>query len=154
MVKPCEVIVCGWSVLGALFMELLDTILEKVVKRSLSCIARPLVSLVPKLIGVIRSLPVEYWRRQKTIYPSNVVVEHRAGGESEREDRIGPCVERLEKLEEILEQLKKRPAEIPVEKEHMLHESLDRIKSVEFDLNKTKRVGGGFLFIAAYGFGF
>ncbi|KAJ9567701.1 hypothetical protein OSB04_003667 [Centaurea solstitialis] len=124
---------------GALFIQLLDIIMEKVVKRGLNCIARPLVSLVPKLIGIIHNLPVEYWRRQKMIYPSNVV-EHRRGGESEREDRISPCVERLDKLEEILEQLKKRPAEIPVEKEHMLHESLDRIKSVEFDLNKTKRV--------------
>ncbi|KAI3673921.1 hypothetical protein L6452_40052 [Arctium lappa] len=128
---------------GALFIQLLDTILEKVVKRSLDCIARPVVVLVPKLIGVIRSLAIEYWRRQKMIYPSNVVeerVESDSGIHSEREDRIGPCVERLEKLEEILEELKKRPAEIPVEKEHMLHESLDRIKSVEFDLNKTKRV--------------
>ncbi|KVH99215.1 phosphatidylinositol/phosphatidylcholine transfer protein SFH13-like [Cynara cardunculus var. scolymus] len=126
---------------GALFIQLLDTILEKVVKRSLNCIARPVVSSVPKVIGVIRSVVIEYWRRQKMIYPSNVVEERcKSDSSSEREDRIGPCVERLEKLEEILEELKKRPAEIPVDKEHMLHESLDRIKSVEFDLNKTKRV--------------
>lgn len=90
---------------------------------------------------------MEYWRRQNNIYPANVV-EHISESDSRvvqtetiREDRILPCVERLQKLEEILEELKKRPAQIPLEKEHMLHHSLDRIKSVEFDLNKTKRVG-------------
>ncbi|KAI7734431.1 hypothetical protein M8C21_004080 [Ambrosia artemisiifolia] len=124
----------------------LDNILEKVVKRGFTCIARPLVSLVAKLIEHIFSLPIGYyWRKQNNIYPNNAT-EHRYGTythvqtETIRENQILPCVERLQKLEELLEEIKKRPAQIPVEKEHMLHNSLDRIKSVEFDLNKTKRV--------------
>ncbi|XP_071692323.1 phosphatidylinositol/phosphatidylcholine transfer protein SFH13-like isoform X2 [Rutidosis leptorrhynchoides] len=130
---------------GALFIQLLDAILEKAVKRSFNCIARPLFFLVEKFIGHICSLPIEYWRRQSNIHPTNAV-EHNPESntpvqiETIRENRILPCVERLEKLEEILEELKKRPARIPVEKENMLHNSLDRIKSVEFDLIKTKRV--------------
>lgn len=131
---------------GSLFItQCLDIILEKALKRSFNCIARPLFSLAAKLIGHICSVPIEYWRKQNNVYSTNVV-EHRPASDSHVhseaifEDRFFPCVERLQKLEEILEELKKRPAQIPVEKEHMLHNSLDRIKSVEFDLNKTKRV--------------
>ncbi|XP_076942547.1 phosphatidylinositol/phosphatidylcholine transfer protein SFH13-like [Bidens hawaiensis] len=121
----------------------LDSILEKVVKKGFNCIARPLVSLVAKLIGHIFSLPIEYYsRKQNNVYPNNAVEQSYTHVQTEaiRENQILPCVERLQKLEEILEEIKKRPAQIPVEKEHMLHNSLDRIKSVEFDLNKTKRV--------------
>ncbi|PWA52852.1 sec14p-like phosphatidylinositol transfer family protein [Artemisia annua] len=130
---------------GALVVQLLDAILAKVVKRSYNCIARSLVSLIGKLIGHLRSLPIEYLRRQNNIYPTNMVEnipesDPPIQAEAIREDRILPCLERLQKLEDILEELRKRPAQIPVEKEHMLHHSLDRIKSVEFDLNKTKRV--------------
>ena len=56
------------------------------------------------------------------------------------EDYIHPCVERLQNVEQILDKLKNRPAEIPREKDQMLLHSLERIKSVEFDLDKTKRV--------------
>ncbi|KAJ0578846.1 putative CRAL-TRIO lipid binding domain, CRAL/TRIO domain, CRAL/TRIO domain superfamily [Helianthus annuus] len=131
---------------ASLIIRYLDNILEKVVKRGFSCIARPVLSLVVKLIERMFSLPIEYyWRKQNNVYPNNAV-EHRYESqthvqtEAVRENQILPCVERLQKLEEILEEIKKRPAQIPVEKEHMLNNSLDRIKSVEFDLNKTKRV--------------
>ncbi|KAK1406915.1 hypothetical protein QVD17_38524 [Tagetes erecta] len=130
----------------SLIIQYLDNILEKVVKRGFSCIARPLVSFVAKLFEHIFSLPIAcYWRKQNNIYPNNAV-ENRyetyphVQTEAIRENQILPCVERLKKLEETLEEIKKRPAQIPVEKENMLHNSLDRIKSVEFDLNKTKRV--------------
>ncbi|KAF5807537.1 hypothetical protein HanXRQr2_Chr05g0234791 [Helianthus annuus] len=89
-----------------------------------------------KLIERMFSLPIEYyWRKQNNVYPNNAV-EHRYESqthvqtEAVRENQILPCVERLQKLEEILEEIKKRPAQIPVEKEHMLNNSLDRIKSV------------------------
>lgn len=56
------------------------------------------------------------------------------------EDHIHPCVERLQKVEQILEELKSKHAQIPKEKDQMLLHSLERIKSVEFDLDKTKKV--------------
>jgi hypothetical protein len=56
------------------------------------------------------------------------------------EDRVLPCIERLQRLENVFEELSCKPAEIPLEKEQMLVESLDRIKSVEADLEQTKRV--------------
>lgn len=57
-----------------------------------------------------------------------------------KEDPILPCIQRLQSIEKKFEELNNKPIEIPFEKEQMLLESLDRIKSVEFDLEKTKRV--------------
>ena len=78
--------------------------------------------------------------------PPSIVVEHNidnvsAAGEvvSER-DHILPCIQRLQRLEKAVEELSNKPASIPLEKDQMLMGSLDRIKSVEFDLEKTKRV--------------
>lgn len=56
------------------------------------------------------------------------------------EDRILPCIERLQRLEKLLDEINKKPAEIPLEKEQMLLQSMDRIKSVESDLKQTKKV--------------
>ncbi|RZC65981.1 hypothetical protein C5167_009662 [Papaver somniferum] len=50
-----------------------------------------------------------------------------------------PCLQRLKRLETIYGELSTKPAEIPPEKDQILMDSLDRIKSVEFDLEKTKR---------------
>jgi len=63
-----------------------------------------------------------------------------AAGEtlSER-DHILQCMQRLERLEKTFGELSHKPAGIPLEKEHKLKNSVDRIKSVEFDLEKTKR---------------
>lgn len=122
-----------------------DTVLENVEKISFRFVPRALMSFMAKMLAFIRSLPLESWRRQNNIYPSNVME-----GPTERcppnaeavseEGRILPCVQRLQKLEELFEELKNKPAEIPLEKEQMLHQSLDRIKCVEIDLDKTRRV--------------
>ncbi|WOL19214.1 phosphatidylinositol/phosphatidylcholine transfer protein SFH13-like isoform X1 [Canna indica] len=55
-------------------------------------------------------------------------------------DHLSPCFERLQKLEMMFEELTNKPAEIPYDKERILLESWDRIKHIEFDLEKTKRV--------------
>lgn len=127
-----------------LFVQILEIILEKIVKKGFSYIGKPLISLFVKRIETIGSLPIDYWKRQCNVYPTNAVDEEpkpEPEPESAGEDRVFPFVERLQKLEVLLEELKKKPAEIPADKEHMLRDSLERIKSVEFDLNKTKSVG-------------
>lgn len=58
---------------------------------------------------------------------------------SER-NHILQFTQRLEILEKTFGELSHKPAGIPLEKEQMLMSSLDRIKCVEFDLDKTKRV--------------
>ncbi|URE18123.1 CRAL/TRIO domain [Musa troglodytarum] len=55
------------------------------------------------------------------------------------EDRLSPCLERLQRLEMMFDELTNKHAEIPFEKERVLLESWDRIKHIEFDLEKTKR---------------
>ncbi|KAK1310276.1 hypothetical protein QJS10_CPA08g01910 [Acorus calamus] len=56
-----------------------------------------------------------------------------------KEEQILPCLERLQRLEMILGELSTKPPEIPLEKAQMIHQSLDRIKAIEFDLEKTKK---------------
>lgn len=56
------------------------------------------------------------------------------------EDLIHPCCEKLQHLENLVSELTKRPARIPPEKDEILLESMNRIKSIEHDLQKTKKV--------------
>ncbi|XP_076909349.1 phosphatidylinositol/phosphatidylcholine transfer protein SFH13-like [Bidens hawaiensis] len=106
-------------------------------------LGRPLMFLFTKLIALTGSQPVDFLRRPNNVHPANAIDnkgETETKPESDGEDNGFPFVDRLHNLEVLLEELKDKPAAIPLEKEHMLHESLERIKSVEFDLNKTKSV--------------
>ncbi|KAG8661467.1 hypothetical protein MANES_01G006200v8 [Manihot esculenta] len=121
----------------------MDIVKEKIGKRNNLCVARTLMSFVVKLVAFFRSLPLDLWRRQNNIHPSNLV-EHNADShstavETVSENCVRPCMERLQSLEKVVEELSNKPAAIPLEKEQMLMESLERIKSVELDLEKTKR---------------
>ncbi|KAK6149471.1 hypothetical protein DH2020_016996 [Rehmannia glutinosa] len=121
--------------------------LNAIVNRSFRYMSRALISSTMKLLTSIRNVPVEYWRRRSNVCPPNglqdpeskthLYVHVKAVTE---ENRVRPCVQRLQRLESLLEELNNKPAEIPVEKDQILQQSLDRIKSVEFDLEKTKRV--------------
>lgn len=51
-----------------------------------------------------------------------------------------PLWQRLQQLEALVTDLVNKPTRIPPEKEDILHESLSRIKSIEYDLQKTKKV--------------
>lgn len=91
------------------------------------------MSLVETLIVIITILPFDFLKRQKNVYPTNTV-------EDEARESLNPFVQRLEKIEELLEELKRRPTQIPVEKVNMSYDSLERIKLVEFNHNKTESV--------------
>ncbi|XP_019178222.1 PREDICTED: phosphatidylinositol/phosphatidylcholine transfer protein SFH9-like isoform X2 [Ipomoea nil] len=56
---------------------------------------------------------------------------------SKREDLL-QCSHRLQHLEKVVTELLNKPTEIPPEKELMLLDSMNRIKSIEHDLQKTK----------------
>lgn len=103
------------------------------------------MSLVVRIVAFLRLVPFGFWPRRNSICPSNLVDQdmenHASQVEVESEqDSVLPCLERLQRIEELCEELSDRPAAIPPEKEHLLQESLDRIKCVECDLDKTKRV--------------
>ncbi|PIA36046.1 hypothetical protein AQUCO_03400146v1 [Aquilegia coerulea] len=55
------------------------------------------------------------------------------------EGSIHPCLQRLEKLEALVTELSNKPVMIPPEKDTMLLESMNRIKSIEYDLQKTRK---------------
>jgi hypothetical protein len=55
-------------------------------------------------------------------------------------DHISPVIEHLQRLEGKVDELGSRPPEIPLEKERSLLESWNRIKSIESDLDRTKKV--------------
>ncbi|CAH9143538.1 unnamed protein product [Cuscuta epithymum] len=120
---------------------------ERLVRRCFIHLTRTVISLALKLFAIIRTLPFEAWRRQTGIYPSIALEENHDGyspsshnNANSEEDQPHPCIQRLQRLEQLIEELRKKPPEMPLEKEHMLNQSLDRIKSVECDLEKTKRV--------------
>lgn len=51
-----------------------------------------------------------------------------------------PLWQRLKNLETVVTEIANKPRTIPPEKEDILQESLSRIKSIEYDLQKTKKV--------------
>lgn len=57
-----------------------------------------------------------------------------------KEDLLHPCCQRLQHLEKVVADLLKKPTKIPQEKDHMLLDSMDRIKFIEYDLQRTKKV--------------
>lgn len=117
---------------------------EKVERRNIQSVTKMLLSFVVKLVAFCCSLQL-LWRRQNDIHPSSIL-ENNTNSDPpaveavHEEDLVLPCIERLQKLEKVFEELSNKPPAIPLEKEQMLMESLQRIKSVESDLEKTKKV--------------
>ncbi|KHF99754.1 SEC14 cytosolic factor [Gossypium arboreum] len=125
----------------------IDNVKEKFGRRNIQSFAKLLIALLVRLAAFIRTVRLESWRRPNNIHPSNVIGSSTNSHSNvtvpeavNEEDHVRPCIERLQKLEKAFEELCNKPAGIPLEKEKMLMESLDRIKCVEYDLDKTKRV--------------
>uniref|UniRef100_M4DF17 CRAL-TRIO domain-containing protein n=1 Tax=Brassica campestris TaxID=3711 RepID=M4DF17_BRACM len=57
----------------------------------------------------------------------------------QRGESLHPCWQRLQNLESMVTVLFDKPTNIPQEKEDILRDSLDRIKGIEQDLQKTKK---------------
>ncbi|KAK6934688.1 CRAL/TRIO, N-terminal domain, partial [Dillenia turbinata] len=129
---------------GAQGIGRLAAIEGNVKKISFHCMTKSLISFMASIFALIPSLQCEFWRRRNGSCQPNVIEQvqekHLPVEDAANEDLLQPCLPRLQRLEQICEDLRSKPAELPVEKEQMIAESLDRIKSVEFDLEKTKRV--------------
>lgn len=124
----------------------LDVILKKMVK-SFKSMSGALICIVIKLFDSMRTVPAESTQRQPSINPPNDYEndsEQRTHSsvhlKVHEEDKLRPCLLRLRRLESLLEELSKKPAEIPAEKDQILQQSLERIKIVEYDIENTKRV--------------
>ncbi|XP_042518851.1 phosphatidylinositol/phosphatidylcholine transfer protein SFH13-like [Macadamia integrifolia] len=130
---------------GIPFINRIKTIKDKLGERDFQSVARVLLAFVIKLLAYFRFLRCRHGRRQGNIHPSNSLESnqeiHPPAEESvKEEDHALPYLDRLQRLEKLFEELSTKPAGIPLDKDQLLQESLDRIKSVELDLEKTKRV--------------
>lgn len=128
---------------GNLIINRFNTIKDKV--GEFQYIARVLVAFMVKLLGFFHTLCCRLGIRRVNIHPVNLLEPnqdlHLPAEESIEEDNhVLPCLQRLQRLETLFEELGTKSMGIPLDKEQLLLESLDRIKSVEFDLEKTKRV--------------
>ncbi|KAL0919451.1 hypothetical protein M5K25_011546 [Dendrobium thyrsiflorum] len=105
--------------------------------------ASALIVFFFKLLSAFRVFGCRQSSRVEAVYPSYTVesqAENNQVVEDVKEDQVNPCLERIRRLEQMFTVLKSKHTEIPVEKERVLMDSWDRIKSIEFDLDKTKRV--------------
>ncbi|KAF8414324.1 hypothetical protein HHK36_002325 [Tetracentron sinense] len=129
---------------GALVINWFNTIKGRFEEKNFRYIATMLIAFVVKLLAFFHIPCCELGRRQSNINPSISMEQNPENNLPAAADKVEdpsiPCLQRLQKLETLYEELRTRPEGIPLEKEQMLQESLDRIKSVEGDLEKTKRV--------------
>ncbi|CAM8980676.1 unnamed protein product [Rhodiola kirilowii] len=72
--------------------------------------------------------------RQTPAQVADVTSQDQSSSQSSQE-----CWQRLQQLEEMVTELVKKPTQIPQEKDDMLVDSMNRIKCMEYDLQKTKR---------------
>lgn len=70
----------------------------------------------------------------------SVSQQHVPSPQVQTRESVNPCWLRLQNLETMVTVLCDKPSSIPQEKEDILRDSLDRIKSIEQDLQKTKKV--------------
>ncbi|XP_051113178.1 phosphatidylinositol/phosphatidylcholine transfer protein SFH9 isoform X2 [Andrographis paniculata] len=52
---------------------------------------------------------------------------------------LNPCCHKLQHLEDMVTEVLKKPAKMPPDKDDILREYMSRIKSIEYDLQKTKK---------------
>ncbi|XP_010928204.1 phosphatidylinositol/phosphatidylcholine transfer protein SFH13 isoform X2 [Elaeis guineensis] len=129
--------------LGNLVSDMCKLTKEDSEEGNIRHIARVLVAFLVKLLPFFRIFGCRPERRLENIYPSDTLVltpDNHPSVEPVKEDHVSPCLERLQRLELMFNELSSKPAEIPQEKERALLDSWDRIKSIEFDLEKTKKV--------------
>ncbi|XP_042487047.1 phosphatidylinositol/phosphatidylcholine transfer protein SFH9-like isoform X2 [Macadamia integrifolia] len=81
----------------------------------------------------------EQLKNQHRPESTNPSSEDQLASRAAREDVIRPCVQRLQCLEALVTELTNKPVKIPPEKDTILLESMNRIKSIEYDLQKTKK---------------
>ncbi|KAK6141833.1 hypothetical protein DH2020_024424 [Rehmannia glutinosa] len=66
-------------------------------------------------------------------------VDNRCPSSPSTAELLHPCSQKLQHLENVVTELLKKPAKIPPEKDGILLESMSRIRSIEHDLQKTKK---------------
>jgi hypothetical protein len=101
------------------------------------------VTALIKLFSFIRLFISRAERRLEVIHHSPPPVIQSAEKPRSRtvsDEEMCACIQRLDNLESLCNHLATKPPQIPEDKELVLLSSFERIKSVEADLERTKRV--------------
>lgn len=129
-----------------------DDLSSNIVHRPLTCITSTVVKFVFRLftcmyllLGALGKIFVRYNNTDRemenqhiteAVYPSS---QENFSSSAKEDELLLPCWKRLEHLESLVSELVHKPSRIPQEKEEMLAESMNRIRSIEYDLQKTRR---------------
>ncbi|XP_021907329.1 phosphatidylinositol/phosphatidylcholine transfer protein SFH9 [Carica papaya] len=117
---------------------------KRQLKNSIHHVTSLVVSFILKLLACIYLL-LQMLKRLFLVQPSQKRLENQLRPQLERispvveEASLHPCCQRLQHLETLVTELFNKPTKIPPEKDDMLQESLSRIKSIELDLQRTKK---------------
>ncbi|KAL5206941.1 hypothetical protein ABZP36_031376 [Zizania latifolia] len=102
--------------------------------------SRKVVAIILKVLSLFRIFTCRRQQLENVCPHTTTVPSNQADLQIIKEDRVNPCLERLERLESMFNQLSRKPPEIPQDKDRAILDSFDRIKCIEFDLEKTKKV--------------
>ncbi|XP_035540734.1 phosphatidylinositol/phosphatidylcholine transfer protein SFH9-like isoform X2 [Juglans regia] len=120
---------------------------RRLLKKSISYLTN-LLHIILKILACVYLLLPGLWRFFAVQHEEKQLEKHKKPkladsrppeqlvSQSIKED---PLWKRLQHLETLVNELVDKPTKIPPEKEDMLQESLSRIKSIEYDLQKTKK---------------
>ncbi|KAL0436723.1 UNVERIFIED_CONTAM: Phosphatidylinositol/phosphatidylcholine transfer protein SFH9 [Sesamum radiatum] len=108
-----------------------------VILRLLAYICFILGGLIRKFLKMENMETVSENHRRTQVATSNS--QEKNAARPNTKELLDPCYQKLQRLENSVTELLKKPAKIPPEKEEIIFESLNRIKSIEYDLQKTKK---------------
>lgn len=107
---------------------------------------RTLLAFVVKILYLLHNITYRSERRLTCIRQSSSEIQvppntpTQIPAEAPKEDRVTLCHDRLQKLEIMFNEISSKSKDIPSEKNQILMECWGRIKSIENDLEKTKKV--------------
>ncbi|WVZ92349.1 hypothetical protein U9M48_038422 [Paspalum notatum var. saurae] len=114
-----------------------------IAQRGWESVIKLLVTALIKLFSFIRLFISRAERRLENAHrsaPQAAPVAEKPQPRTVSNEDVCACLQRLDILEPLCDHLANKPPQIPEDKELMLLNSFERIKSVEADLERTKRV--------------
>lgn len=102
--------------------------------RTLENLATGLITLLIRISSFFHLYVYRQERFLENVQPCAAAQEP----EPQREEDMSACLRRLKKLESLCDHLMSKPPDMPKEKELVLMQSFDRIKSLEAELEATK----------------
>jgi hypothetical protein len=106
--------------------------------RTLADLARGLATILIRISSIFHFFVCRQERMLQDVH--SYAAAEQAKPQTVREEDMTACLQRLEKLETLCNHLMSKPPDMPKDKELVLLQSFDRIKSLEADLERTKTV--------------